>query len=53
MADAIGANVMEYELFDQDNLPKYDLIGFGSGIYYNKPGANLITFINELKNCEK
>ena len=52
MADAIGADVMGYDLVDPDNLLKYDLIGFGSGIYHNKPGEELVSFINELKNVE-
>lgn len=50
MADAIGADVMRYDVVDPDNIPKYDLIGFGSGIYYRKPGKELVNFINDLKD---
>ncbi len=53
MADSIGADVLNYEFVDPDNISKYQLIGFGSGIYHGKPGKELIEFINELKNIEK
>ena len=50
IADSIGADVLNYEFVDPDNISKYQLIGFGSGIYHGEPGKELIEFINELKN---
>jgi flavodoxin len=52
MADSIGADVLNYEFVDPDNISKYQLIGFGSGIYHSEPSKELIEFINELKNVE-
>ncbi len=52
MADAIGADVMEYDVVDPDNISKYELIGFGSGIYRGKPGKEFIEFIRNLKKTE-
>ncbi len=52
MADSIGADVLKYELVDPDNISKYQLIGFGSGIYHDEPGRELIRFIKDLKKME-
>lgn len=52
LADTIGADVLEYNLVDPDNIPKYQLLGFGSGIYFGKPGSELVDFIKDLKNME-
>ena len=52
MVDSIGADVLNYEFVDPDNISKYQLIGFGSCIYHRDPGKELVEFINELKNME-
>lgn len=49
----VMANTLESELLDlkdanTDLIEEYDLIGFGSGIYHNKPHKELIKFIDNL-----
>ena len=53
----IMANVFEAELLDlkdanTDIVKNYDLIGFGSGIFYSKPHKKLIRFVDEFDNVE-
>ena len=48
MAAAIDADIMKYDEVDGYNILDYDLIGFGSGIYYGKPNKELLEFI---MNC--
>ncbi|MDD3984582.1 MAG: flavodoxin family protein [Methanobacterium sp.] len=48
MASAIDADIMKYNELDGYNILDYDLIGFGSGIYYGKPNKELLEFIDEL-----
>lgn len=48
MASAIDADIMKYNEVDGYNILDYDLIGFGSGIYYGKPNKELLEFIDEL-----
>jgi flavodoxin len=48
MADAINADIMKYNEVDGYNIIDYDLIGFGSGIYYGKPNKDLVEFIDNL-----
>jgi len=36
MAETLGATLLEPEEIDKSTLQDYDLIGFGSGIYYNR-----------------
>jgi flavodoxin len=48
MATAIDADIMKYNKVDGYNILDYDLIGFGSGIYYGKPNKELLEFIDEL-----
>jgi flavodoxin len=52
MADSIGADVLNYELVDPDNIYKYQVVGFGSGIYHGEPGKELVEFIKNLKKME-
>jgi flavodoxin len=56
IAEAIS-EVLEADLFDLKNINKdiikeYDLIGFGSGIYYFKPHKKLRKFVESLDNVE-
>ncbi len=48
MASAIDADLLKYDEVDGYNLLDYDLVGFGSGIYYGKPNKELMEFINNL-----
>ncbi|MBI5679626.1 MAG: flavodoxin family protein [Methanobacterium sp.] len=50
-------NALEAELFDlkdanHDIIKEYDLIGFGSGIYFSKPHKKLRKFVEDLDNVE-
>jgi flavodoxin len=51
------AETLEADLFDlkdanKEILEEYDLIGFGSGIYYYRPHKKLRKFVEELDNVE-
>ncbi len=48
MASAIDADIMKYDKVDGYNILDYDLIGFGSGIYYGKADKKLMEFIDNL-----
>jgi len=48
MANAIGADILKFDAVDGYNILDYDMIGFGSGIYYGKPNKKLLEFIKEL-----
>ena len=46
MANAIDADILKYDEVDGYNILDYDLVGFGSGIYYGKPNKDMIKFID-------
>ncbi len=48
MADAVDADLLKYNEVDGYNVLDYDLIGFGSGIYYGKPEKKIVEFISSL-----
>lgn len=48
MADSINADILSYNEVDGYNILDYDLVGFGSGIYYGKPGKDFVEFIDSL-----
>lgn len=48
MAESIDADILSYEDVDKYNILDYDLVGFGSGIYYGKPGKDFVEFIDSL-----
>ena len=48
MAEILDATLLEPEEVDVSTLPEYDLIGFGSGIYYNRIYKRLRHFANGL-----
>jgi flavodoxin len=48
MADSIDADILSYNEVDGYNVLDYDLVGFGSGIYYGKPGKDFVEFIDHL-----
>lgn len=52
MANALEAELMDLKDVSANIIEEYDLIGFGSGIYYSKPHKKLINFVNELNNVK-
>ena len=57
IAEAIS-KIMGADLFDLDKVKRisldgYDLIGFGSGIYYGKHHRDLLEFVDMLPHLEK
>jgi flavodoxin len=52
MADTIEADLIDLKDANKDIIKEYDIIGFGSGIYFNKPHKKLIKFINNLNNLK-
>jgi len=50
MAEILNAELIKSDEVDMTTLSKYDLIGFGSGIYYGKHHRNLFELINKLDN---
>ncbi len=52
MANSLEAELLDLKDVDKDLIKEYDLIGFGSGIYYGKPHKKLITFVEELDQVE-
>lgn len=48
MAAILRAEVMEPEAVDLDDLDRYDLIGFGSGIYFGVVHPRLLELIDRL-----
>ncbi|MBI5679627.1 MAG: flavodoxin family protein [Methanobacterium sp.] len=52
MANALEADIFDLKDVNHDIIKEYDLIGFGSGIYYWKPHKKLRKFVEELDNVE-
>ena len=52
MAEVLGAQVLEPEAVDLATLHEYDLIGFGSGIYFNKVHARLRRLLHHLPHVD-
>jgi len=52
MAAAFGADILKYNEVDGYNILDYDLIGFGSGIYYGKADKHMIEFIDNLPHTK-
>jgi flavodoxin len=53
MATIIEADLLKYDQVDGYNILDYDLIGFGSGIYYGKANKEFIEFIKNLPLVKK
>jgi flavodoxin len=49
----LDADLIKYDKVDGYNILDYDLIGFGSGIYYGKANKELIEFIDSLPHVKK
>ena len=52
MAAVLGADVVEPESVDPEKLRDYDLVGFGSGIYYMAFDARMRRLIGRLPAVE-
>ena len=48
MADILDADLLQMKQVDVSMLEKYDLIGFGSGIYFGKHHESLLAFVDKL-----
>jgi flavodoxin len=48
MANILGADLLQVEQVDASMLEQYDLIGFGSGVYFGKHHENLLDFVDKL-----
>jgi len=48
MAEVLNAELVKVYDVDITALSKYDLIGFGSGIYYKKPHKDLLSLVDKL-----
>ena len=53
MAEAMNATLQKVEETKPDDLSKYDLIGFGSGIYVGKYHKDLIKLVEKIPRLEK
>jgi flavodoxin len=52
MAEVLDAEVVEPESLDSEKLREYDLVGFGSGIYYMGFDARLRNLIRRLPDVD-
>jgi len=52
MAEVLGADVVRVEDAKPEDISKYDLIGFGSGIYRFKHHKLLFKFVRRLKSVD-
>jgi len=48
MANILDATLLQVKQADADMLEQYDLIGFGSGIYFGKHHESLLDFVDKL-----
>lgn len=48
MADVLKAKLVKSDEVDLDSISYYDLIGFGSGVYFGRPHKSLFELINKL-----
>ena len=53
MSEAIDADTYKAYEIVPDKIQKYDLIGFGSGIYFFRHHKNLLKFVDDLPKANK
>jgi flavodoxin len=51
-AETLKADLFDLKDANKEIIKEYDLIGFGSGIYYYRPHKKLRKFVEELDNVE-
>ena len=47
-AEELGARVVEPEQVRPEEVPRHEVVGFGSGIYYTRPHRRLLDLIDRL-----
>ena len=52
MSGALEADLLDLKDVSAEIIDEYDLIGFGSGVYYKKPHKKLLEFIDSLDYME-
>ena len=52
MANVLGADLMRVAQVDINILAEYDLIGFGSGVYFGKFHKSLLELVDKLPRLE-
>lgn len=52
MAKILNAELFKLHNVNENTFSEYDLIGFGSGIYFGKHHNNLLKFIDKLPNLK-
>lgn len=52
MANVLGADLMRVAQVDRNMLAEYDLIGFGSGVYFGKYHKSLVELVDKLPRLE-
>ncbi len=50
MASVVSADLFDVKEFDPNNWDNYELIGLGSGIYFNKHHNDIIKFVKKLSD---
>ncbi len=53
MGEYMGGDVFRVDDIDVSILHDYDIIGFGSGIYFGKHHKSLLEFIDDIEKLEK
>ena len=53
IAEEIGADIFIPEEVDDQTLQQYDLIGFGSGIYYSKHHKSILNLVGGLSSLSE
>ncbi len=52
IAEVLDAKLLKPWEVNEDNLSEYDLIGFGSGVYFGKHHKSLLSLIDRLPEAE-
>ncbi len=52
MAETLEAKLLDLKDVNSNIIDEYDLIGFGSGVYYKKPHKKLMEFIDNVDYVE-
>lgn len=52
VAHSLKGDLFDLEDFNRDMVKEYDLIGFGSGIYYYRPHKDMRKFLETLDEVE-